>query len=420
MNYKSKGKDNYIYLIFKFIWLIIVLPKALQLFVLLGVLFYYLLKVGFEISIPKYIKYFFAFSVVNSLAILFNTVLGGHSFSRIVAAINTNLVWYVALLFFCAIYSSNTRIDYNKIGKYCFYNLLILLCIFAFSYVLGLTSIKLFETREFWALDYINGLEAMRFCGLFEYSTLIGYFTVLNLPFAFYYLYNKKLVTTSVIFTLLCYIPIYKSNSRMSMVFAFFEILVCFYVVFVNSKISVNAKSIILILAVVACLLFLVFKNEVIYGYVEKLFAMREGSNSMRMYIYTQSTLIAWNKSPLIGIGIKEMIGDYPLGSHSTYIGVFYKTGILGSLFFIMGLFSMIKSQYKNARKSKHSFARFFFVSIIIFLFMLFTEDLDGVEWLAVLFFVIEALILKSNRVAVKEIIGDKEYEIVCCNAQSC
>jgi len=120
----------------------------------------------------------------------------------------------------------------------------------------------------------------------------------------------------------------------------------------------------------------------------------RAGSNNTRMQIYSESIVLTFTKSPIWGLGIKKISeSGYPLGSHSTYIGVFYKTGIIGTLIFTGVLISIIRILIKVHNKTT-------FQAEAIFLLMLLlefaVEDIDGADWVIVLLFAIIGII--ANR----------------------
>lgn len=108
---------------------------------------------------------------------------------------------------------------------------------------------------------------------------------------------------------------------------------------------------------------------------------MRVASNGMRSYIYTSSITRMLRENPFIGIGIKDMIAQYgyPYGSHSTYIGVFYKTGIAGGLIYILSILYISTKTLKS--KSKTNLHFLFKVSIVCALILMCVEDIDGTNW---------------------------------------
>ena len=119
----------------------------------------------------------------------------------------------------------------------------------------------------------------------------------------------------------------------------------------------------------------------------------RQGSNNTRLRIYEESFKMMLKESPFIGIGIKprmpDILGIYPMGSHSTLNTIFYKTGILGGLVF---LYIYLKTFLKRIKKifngwlSKDRELIYISVSQLLFLIAILFEDLDADEFYAFCF----------------------------------
>jgi hypothetical protein len=119
----------------------------------------------------------------------------------------------------------------------------------------------------------------------------------------------------------------------------------------------------------------------------------RQGSNAMRTKIYYESFKMMLSESPIIGIGIKpkipEILGIYPMGSHSTINTFFYKTGVLGGIIFmIIYLKSLIRKVFLTLNKYIKSdyFSVFIYVSQILILLAIIFDDLDSDELYAFCF----------------------------------
>ena len=140
-------------------------------------------------------------------------------------------------------------------------------------------------------------------------------------------------------------------------------------------------------------------------------------SNNLRIEIIITSIRRTLAESPLWGLGIKEYLYDgFPLGSHSTYVGFFYKTGIIG---LIIGITIFVVANYrvvKHGRKGIKIELYFFLFSLII-LFAI--EDVDGTNWSIFLYFSMLALlsrkISEKSKSTRKTNIGQK----FCANASS-
>lgn len=70
------------------------------------------------------------------------------------------------------------------------------------------------------------------------------------------------------------------------------------------------------------------------------LLAARGGSTNSRIFVY-QQTLLGWLQRPFLGWGTERDIPGFPLpaGSHSHYLGILYKQGLIGLILFLgMGI----------------------------------------------------------------------------------
>ncbi|MEQ8478621.1 MAG: O-antigen ligase family protein [Fulvivirga sp.] len=119
---------------------------------------------------------------------------------------------------------------------------------------------------------------------------------------------------------------------------------------------------------------------------------MRQGSNDMRMAIYSESIRLTLDTNFIFGLGVKPILPDimsfsYPVGSHSTLLGYFVKNGILGGALaltlYISALYYSIKyyvnTFFVSVYKYKHR--DFFLVSSFLFLLIIsLGEDLDSYE----------------------------------------
>ena len=104
----------------------------------------------------------------------------------------------------------------------------------------------------------------------------------------------------------------------------------------------------------------------------------------MRSAIYSLSINRTIDDSLLIGNGIKEIFNGYPLGSHSTFIGFFYKTGLIGTIVAITAFALLYIEFYRILRQEEKVI---YLISAFCVLIFMMTEDLDGANWLLALYF---------------------------------
>lgn len=393
-NMHHEGNETYI--IIKYLWLFVILPKTIQFLFFLLLAVYGLIKNKGRLKIPKVAKPFLYYTIVHTISITINTLFGQHDISRIFAAWNTNIIWYIAILFFSLSYEKNIETDKNKIGKYCATNILILFVLFLVSKFLKIETVNfIFFKRNLSTIDWVSTGVRTRFCGFMEYPTLVGLFTVLLFPMALKYIVEfKKHYKMGFLFIIMLYMPIYDCGSRTGIIMGLLVCLLGTYYVMLRMNIPNPQKMLICACAISAVLVFIFINFEDIYLKIYEVVMMRGNSTSMRSTIYKTSITKTINQSMLIGIGVKDLISGYPLGSHNTYIGIFYKTGVIGSIFFIWGLYGLVHRAW-NIKKQTGDYLSFF--SKLLFWMMLVTEDLDGANWLIVTFFILEALFMRFS-----------------------
>ena len=124
----------------------------------------------------------------------------------------------------------------------------------------------------------------------------------------------------------------------------------------------------------------------------------------MRLAIYQNSIMTTLERNILFGNGVKYFFYDYPLGSHSSVIGSFYKTGIIGFILFLTLYIKLTIISFKCFKKNPVVSATI----LAVLLFMIF-EDIDGTNWLLIYFCFLYSGI-KRMSVRVKEPQTNKVY----------
>ena len=158
------------YWLFAFLWPIIIVPKFAQLgfLLLIAISLYLSCWKNFRFNVVS--KAMIALFFVHMFAIVFNLLFMNGEITRVVAAVNTALLWLVAA--FYASYFSDHDIDIVRIGKYCFINIVVLgvlalltiyLYYFKFYNEFGLFGKTLF------GITFIDGQQTTRFFALNDY-----------------------------------------------------------------------------------------------------------------------------------------------------------------------------------------------------------------------------------------------------------
>ena len=379
-----------------------IVPKPVQ-FVLLSVYLLYLLKDNWkEIKLDKISILILAYTGVHAISIVF-AVFRGFTPERLFAAINTCLIWVVAV----GLYAEYSQASYEAkdIPKYCFFNATFMIVLSLLARVMHAFGMDAFGIPYIGILFKIDEpYPYSRLNAFLDYPTLVVPFMLIMIPGAMEYLKHKmeakkKERVTGIVqvsYYGMCGLPIYFSYSRAGYVLYLAGILLLLGYLF-GKKLS--KKQVImgiaaagLIVVVLAC------ATPLLENIVAKLMSMRGGSNSTRMIIYTE-TIQAFFRHPVIGCGIKEMCKGawlYPLGSHSTYLGFLYKTGIVGTSIVMLAFLKCAINLGKTIIFKENEKAIYASSVLMILAFACF-EDLDGADWLVCLLFIIFGVINKDN-----------------------
>lgn len=385
------------YAIFQYFWVIAVLPKALQLVCLGALTCLAILRSDRKIFPDRFALLQALCLMIYGFSIVVNAILGQHTTSRIFAAVNTWAINLVALVLY--IFYRHMELDVRRIGKYCLINLLILIGLWLVFKITKGASLS-FLGRSLSGIDWINGVLDMRFLGYLDYANLVIFCVLFFYPLALRYLQDKLLLSLGL--TMLLFPVVSATNSRTGLVLL--ALLFLAYVLFVLQKtffrIYKKYRPHTVLLGCVLMLLVAVVAFDMAVGVVQKLISLRAGSNSMRSYIYTESLTKMLAESPVIGIGIKDMltfsaggyaVQNYALGSHSTYLGMFYKIGLLGGSVYLLSLVAVLIPMLKSRDKNSHMLM--LKVCVLGSLMLMALEDIDGANWSICIFYLLLAFL---------------------------
>lgn len=153
--------------------------------------------------------------------------------------------------------------------------------------------------------------------------------------------------------------------------------------------------------------LFLVILTPLLVEAGEWFAALREGSTIARFNLYSHTFKTVIDEAPIFGIGVKprEDIFAIPIGSHSMYMGLLFKTGFLGLFTFLAFqvhlMWSWCKACFKlrKLKRSKPEMVLWDYigVSLIAMTFWMITEDLDAPQLVAFLYFFLAGIMLKIS-----------------------
>jgi len=385
------------YAIFQYFWVIAVLPKALQLVALGGLMLLAVLRSDRKLRPDRFVLLQGLCLMIYALSIVVNAILGNHPMSRVFAAVNTWAINLVALALYA--FYRNMELDHRRIGKYALMNLLILIGLWLVFAATNGAKI-MFWGRKLSDDDWINGLLDMRFMGFLDYSNLVIFCILFFYPLALRYLSNRPLLSLGL--TMILFPVVSATNSRTGLVLM--AVLFLAYVLFVLQKtffkIYRKYRAHTIVLCGILVLVVGVAAFQMAVGILQKFISLRAGSNSMRIFIYTKSLTQMLRESPIIGIGIKDLLAFqadgyamqyYALGSHSTYLGMFYKIGLLGGTLYLLSLIAAFVPILK--RREKDNSFLMLKICVLGAALMMVLEDIDGSNWSICLFYLLLAFL---------------------------
>lgn len=359
------------YGIFQYLWLIILMPKAIQFgffFVLTGL---YLLQSGF--TVKKESLLVVGFLYVYILAIVYNMWLNPQvDMERVFAAFNVVGIWIFSLVAYG--YYSKQKIELSRINKCMHINMLIMIALSLVFLLFRYNQNIVLLGRHLAHVDWLATGRTERFNGFLEYPNLITLFYLLVLPFALLHISQKgKLYRAT--FIGLSFVPMLASNSRIGLV----ALLLAMFCFIFYEFLSKRLRTLFLVLAPIVLFFVLILFSAQISEMLSDFFHSRSGSNALRFRVYEESLRLVLQRSPLIGLGIREAFSaSAHLGTHSTYVGIVFRTGILGSVLLFV-FFSREIARFVG-RMRRAGYGRYLGF-LLYFLVVMAIEDIDGSNW---------------------------------------
>lgn len=385
----AKGAEQLIYSLYKFLWIIVLIPKEAQFAVFAGIIIWWTVTRRQFIRVNKATVWFLVYAGIHLMSIIIAVITRDYALTRIAAAFNTCGIWVLAV-WITGVIQQAEDIDSDRIGRYCVINIGIMFAVMLLTWQLRDFKLNMIiESRVAWTWDLLSSGETTRFSGLLEYPTLVGVFVLLQYPWAFRYLSGSKYKWSSFILIPVSILPVFMTYARMGTFLVFIMIFVSVNYFILKQGVSIKRLLMIYGFLMLAALVVVVIKFDTIATLAEAIFNARPGSNADRLRIYTETANKISETSWLIGAGVKEMnpAGVYPLGSHCTYLGLIYKAGILGTICVAIGFILTIITLAKKSIRSKDLFAIMFCAMLAFLLLFFVVEDIDGANWLIVMVF---------------------------------
>lgn len=391
------------YVIFKYLWLIAVLPKMVQLPILGAILICLYVKEGakqalkFDFRADRYFTLLIVCNAVYGFSIVVNALSGQHEFVRILAACNTFSITCVALGFYH--YYSTADLEMEKVERYMFCNMNILFGLCVLYWLIGSKGNLPFIGQLSGWDEVVVGVDTTRFVGYLEYPNLTVFMYLYCYAFSVNYLSKRVPKVVSLIIEVLYVLPLAAANSRTGVACAIAMTAVSLVLTKMDcvTDFYLKNKGKIWITGIAALAAICLVCYRPIGAVLQRILSYRAGSTATRSTIYRESIRKMLSQSPVWGCGIKAIIPGlaYPYGSHSTYLGMFYKTGILGGTIYLIATMMAIVGIIRRKENSK-------FDILISFAFLaLFAsavlEDIDGANWNIVVFMSIMAMCIRHK-----------------------
>lgn len=364
------------------IWPIALLPKVLQLGVLfaigtLMVSYSYKTMGEYVIHAPEtaLFLYFFIYFLSVTLNLLHSNT------ERILATFNTLALWAISILLY--VLYKNAIFNINAISSLSTINILILSLLSVVYFLHPGLQVSLLG-RPLVGTDWLEGEETSRFFAFFEYPNLVPAFCLILFPLSLRVISRIKTRFWAYAYCFSILPPIAASASRMGVILGIAMVAVGVMYIHSGASRPLFSTRVLILLGIFLAASVAFIYRDTLWNLLEKLFFSRSGSNSARFGLYEASLSQMLNRNVLLGCGIKDLSPEFgdkiPLGSHSTYLGALYKTGIIGFVCFVVALFLIIKRILINSSDILYSASC---IAIILLFFTL--EDVDGANWLLAL-----------------------------------
>ncbi|TQC20311.1 capsule biosynthesis protein CapK [Streptococcus agalactiae] len=360
------------YSLFYALWVLILVPNQWYQFLIITIIVLLLLwKSEFRISISNSSILFLLWLFIYLFAILIRGTQEDITFQRFIAELLKLISTGYALFF----YNYYRKADFNSsvvrnVVKVNYFVLFLITVLYLFFPMLKPTLFG----RELFSIEWFPHMR-IRLAAYFEYATLIGQFILFSYPILF--LKPQKRME-NILISLLLTICSYFSGARILLVcmLVLLASLLLDYILF-KTNLKLTKKNTFILgmtfLFITACF------SYNIWSIIEKIIMYRNQSTITRMIVYQESIIEVLKGNILFGQGIRIPSSEgIFLGSHSTYISVFYRTSLLGIVLY----FSAFILLYKEAISKNYKIYRLFFYTLLCYTLF---EEIDPNHWSIVL-----------------------------------
>lgn len=381
-------------------------PKALQLFVVALCCVRVLYTTWRFLRFDASGGFLVAWLGIYLISIVAN--LPGSSADRIFAAVNTWLIWFFSCLMFLCMRQCE-EIDWQRIGRLAFLDICFFAALMIITHLVHFNLALPWDGKVLWKTDWENGAMTLRFTGWLGYSNAVVFLFLFLAPLASTFLAEKRSFMLDTLFVVFLVALVLSCGSRAATPLVLVVGAVMWFTTFPVFDHSGKTRLVVATVLVGATVLVLVACWPEIMGAFNSLLYGRVDSNATRGFLYEQSIAMAFDDSPVVGMGIKNLTdsGAIPYGSHSTYVGLFYRTGFLGIALFAAATFACLGEIVKSGNCRLIDLAWLF--SALLFVAF---EDVDGVNWVLPVLFVF-ILFLMEKGIGRTLSMADKQIEAV-------
>ncbi|HEO7248714.1 TPA: capsule biosynthesis protein CapK, partial [Streptococcus agalactiae] len=311
------------YSLFYALWVLILVPNQWYQFLIITIIVLLLLwKSEFRISISNSSILFLLWLFIYLFAILIRGTQEDITFQRFIAELLKLISTGYALFF----YNYYRKADFNSsvvrnVVKVNYFVLFLITVLYLFFPMLKPTLFG----RELFSIEWFPHMR-IRLAAYFEYATLIGQFILFSYPILFL---KPQKHMENILISLLLTICSYFSGARILLVcmLVLLASLLLDYILF-KTNLKLTKKNTFILgmtfLFITACF------SYNIWSIIEKIIMYRNQSTITRMIVYQESIIEVLKGNILFGQGIRIPSSEgIFLGSHSTYISVFYRTSLL-------------------------------------------------------------------------------------------
>ena len=393
----------------KYLWVLVLLPKTLQLPICLYFVIRARMACGAKLKFNHMALFLLFGSCVQAVAVLSQVLLGATDTARIYAAINTCCLWFIGVeIYALAVAEQWNDYEIRRFGKLLLFNFAVLSSLYLLSVVTNIKTISLMGMNyNLVGADYIefafgSGDLSQRFRGFMGTALAPSHLFLISMPICVVtYRKGLKRPLVCVCLCVITFVAIIETHSRSGVIFCFICLVTSIaYWAVTSKKYSKILKTAVMIAVCIAIMIVLFHFND-INTFLTNLMNSRAGSNRVRFQMYEASINKVLSESPLIGIGIKYLINSIPYGSHCTYIGLLYKSGILGTIFFTLGFIGLHRRLYKSCKRYDSGWL-IYICCLAYFGFLLFA-DLDSSDWTITLAFLVWGALTAMRDCTVKE-----------------